>query len=254
MTKDKQLLKQWQKEEKTRFKGWDFSHLNDRRYVQETSWNYDSIAKKFLKKSKATLDMGTGGGESFSKLLKFHKPKKVVATEGYKPNVSIARRNLKSLGVKVVDFTNLSLKKMPFKDEEFDLVLNKHDAFDAKEVYRILGKGGIFLTQQVDSNDLSDLIKIFHSKRKFRNIHLKSYKNQIKSASFSIKKANEWRGKMIFRDVGAIVYYLKAIPWAVPGFSVRKHLKSLQTLEKRLDKGGKLEFTMRRFFILAQKQ
>gem|GEM_PF-1972829 len=34
----------------------------------------------------------------------------------------------------------------------------------------------------------------------------------------------DWQGALCFTDVGAIVYYLKALPWPVPGFMVEMHL------------------------------
>lgn len=56
-----------------------------------------------------------------------------------------------------------------------------------------------------------------------------------------------------FKDVGAIVYFLKAIPWAVQDFSVDKHLDNLNRLQKKLEKDGFLKFSMGRFMILAEK-
>ena len=56
----------------------------------------------FMRDAATMLDMGTGGGEF---LFSLHPlPKTVYATEGYKPNVPIARQRLEPLGVKVVYF------------------------------------------------------------------------------------------------------------------------------------------------------
>ncbi|MCK4552777.1 class I SAM-dependent methyltransferase [Candidatus Pacearchaeota archaeon] len=202
-----------------------------------------------MKKSKSVLDMETGGGEIFSSLKPF--PKKAVAYEGYKPNILIARRKLNPLGVKVVECRG---SKLPFKNEEFDLVLNRHGAMNAKELYRILKNGGVFFTQQVTgAEDSQDLVKEFKAKRKFSDITLRKYSKQLSKEGFKIIKSKKWAGKRIFKDVGAIVYYLKAIPWIVNGFSVKTHIKYLKKLQVKLEKKGKLKFETGRFMILAKK-
>ena len=246
-----QLAKQWEKDEKATFKGWDFSYLKGRMIEPKLPWDYIKIAKKLVKKSNSVLDMETGGGEIFSLLGPF--PKKAVAYEGYKPNVPVARKRLKPFGVKVIE--NRNLKKLPFKNKEFDLVLNRHGAINSKEIYRILKEKGIFFTQQVTgAEDSQDLVKEFKAKRKFSNITLKEYKKQLIKAGFKIKKAKKWKGKRIFKDIGAIVYYLKAIPWIVQGFSVKKYLTKLKELQKRLEKKKKLKYNTARFMILAEKR
>ncbi len=40
---------------------------------------------------------------------------------------------------------------VPFRDACFDLVINRHEAFEAEEVARVLAAGGRFLTQQASS-------------------------------------------------------------------------------------------------------
>lgn len=247
---NQKLLEQWKKDEKAIFKGWDFSYLNKRMNAQNPPWDYIKIAKKFIKKSKSVLDMETGGGEIFSLLKPF--PKHTVAYEGYALNFPIAKKRLNPLGVKVVKCNKP--EKLPFKKEEFDLVLNKHGAMNAREVYRILKKRGIFLTQQVTgSEDSLDLVKEFKAKRKFNNITLDKYVKELKKVGFKIIKSRKWKGKRTFKDVGAIIYYLKAIPWIVQGFSVKSNLKNLEKLQEKLEKNKKLEFDTARFLIVAKK-
>jgi SAM-dependent methyltransferase len=251
MNEVEKLIGQWKKDEKASFSGWDFSYLNGRMVEQTPPWNYIKIAKTLMKKTKAVLDMETGGGEIFSSLAPF--PKHTVAFEGYKPNIEVAKKRLVSLGVKVVECRNL--KKLPFSEGEFDLVLNRHGAINSKEIYRILKEGGIFLTQQVTgSDDLQDLVKEFKSKRKFGDINLEKYVNLLKTAGFKIMRSEKWKGKRRFNDIGAIVYYLKAIPWIVKDFSVNKHLSYLKKLQEKLNKNKKLEFDTARFMILAKKE
>ncbi len=251
MSKKEELIQQWKRDEKALFEGWDFSYLKGRYNEGNPNWDYKSTAKKLIKKSNSILDMATGGGEAFSEILSVFRPKKAVAIEGYKPNVSVARKNLQKYGIKVI-YAN-ETKKLPFNKEEFDLVLNRHGGINVNELARIIASSGIFFTQQVDGRDLKDLMKEFGAKPKWEFNTLTNVKKQLENVGFEILEAKEWKGKTIFKDVGALVYFLKAIPWIVDDFSVTKHLKILEKFQRKVEKKRKLEFTTRRFFILAKK-
>lgn len=246
------LIQQWEKDEKAPFAGWDFSYLQGRQTEKEPPWQYTAIAKRLIKRSKAVLDMATGGGEIFSQILSAGKPRKIIATEGYRPNVSVAAKNLNKFGVKVVYADET--KKLPFKKASFDLVLNRHGGFNVKELSRIISPRGYFLTQQVDGRDLLDLMREFKALPKWPHHTLVNVKKQLRGAGFSIKKAEKWNSQTIFKDVGALVYFLKAIPWIVDGFNVKKYLRVLEKLQKRLQKTGKLIFASKRFLILAKRK
>lgn len=198
----RELIKQWKRDEKASFQGWDFSYLKGRKIEDKTPWNYISIAKRLAKNSSKALDIDTGGGEV---LLKIHPPRGSFAVEGYKPNVKVARRNLKSIGVRVIEAD--SAHNLPFKDRSFDLVLNRHGAINAKEIHRVLKKDGIFFTQQVDATkNLVDLITIFEEKPKWIFNNLKYRQRELEKLDFKVIKSKERKGKILFRDVGAIVY------------------------------------------------
>lgn len=76
---------------------------------------------------------------------------------------------------------------------------------------------------------------------------------ELEEAGFDIIEFKEWYGTMHFTDVGAIVYYLKAVPWTVPGFSVATHQQYLQQLQSGLDRGEPLAFEIGTFLIEARK-
>jgi len=239
----------WKKEEQASFSGWDFSHIRSRFKEERPSWDYIEEAKKLARNADAILDMGTGGGENFSKLEPF--PKHTVATEGWLPNVPVARKKLEPLGVKVVAVDESG--KLPFKNDEFDLVLNRHSGFDRGEVFRILQKDGIFFTQQVSGNNLQDLIEEFGGEPQFKEWNAKKEKGRLEKARFRVEIAQDWRGKEEFKDVGAIVYFLKAIPWTVKDFSVDAYLPALKKLQAKVDSGKKLVFEEARYLIKARK-
>ena len=250
MKKEKELRKKWENEEKEKFSGWDFSYLKGRLIREHPPWEYNKMAKELMKNSNSVLDMGTGGGELFSTFAPF--PQKTVAAEGYKPNIPIAKKKLEPLGIKVMEIDNVA--KLPFKEEEFDLILNKHAAFNAKEVFRILKKEGIFLTQQVAEDFAEDLTEIFNSKRGIPGLNLEKAKKQFIDAGFEVIKEDSWKGKMTFCDVSALVYYLKAVPWTIPDFSVKRDFEILKKLQKQKEAGKELSFKRSFYLIKARKK
>ena len=72
-------------------------------------------------------------------------------------------------------------------------------------------------------------------------------------AGLDIELERSWWGTISFLDVGALVYYLKAIPWEVPDFSVERFKPELLGLQRRLDETGPLRFDEGRFVIRARK-
>src|SRR5512136_3355658 len=93
----------------------------------------------------------------------------------------------------------------------------------------------------------------FDAKPQWPDATLEKYIPRLKAAGLTIVDAQEWSGRLCFTDVGAIVYYLKAVPWLVPGFSVETHSQYLHTLQRRLESGAGLVFVARKYLIEAHK-
>jgi SAM-dependent methyltransferase len=247
-----ELIEIWKHEEQQPFIGWDFSYLHGRMIEEQAPWSYSSRAAELMRQASSVVDLGTGGGERLLKLQEYW-PKKVVVTEDYEPNVKLATERLAPLGVQVVNVPLTDFDPMPFLDEEFDLVLNRHAGFNAQEVARILAPDGVFLTQQIHGLWAYDLIAAFGAKPQWPDSTLDKYVPQLKAAGLTITQTLEWSGQLAFTDVGAIVYYLKAVPWLVPGFSVKTHAAYLLALQSRLERGEQLGFVARKYLIEAHK-
>jgi SAM-dependent methyltransferase len=246
------LIETWKYEEQQPFTGWDFSYLHGRMLEEQPGWSYSTRAAELMGQSASVLDLDTGGGERFLKLRE-HWPPKVVATEHYPPNFKLATERLSPFGARVIDVQLSDFGRMPFADAEFDLVLNRHAAFNPDEVARLLTLSGAFLTQQVHGLWAVDLLAAFDAKPQWPDATPEKYLPRLKAAGLEIVDHQEWSGELIFTDVGAIVYYLKAVPWLVPGFSVKSHLKYLFNLQDRLENKEPLTFIARKYLIEARK-
>jgi len=247
-----QMIDSWVREEHQPFSGWDFSYLHGRMIEEQPPWSYSGRAAELMRRAASVLDMGTGGGERLLKLRE-HWPERVVVTEDYAPNVRLVQERLGPLGVQVVDVPLRNDGPMPFAGGEFGLVLNRHSGFNAKEVARILAPGGVFLTQQIHGSWAQDLLAVFGAEPQWPESTLEEDVPRLRTAGLAIVDAQDWSGQLSFTDVGAIVYYLKAVPWLVPGFSVASHSEQLLMLQARLERGERLCFLASKYLIEGSK-
>ncbi|WP_199618223.1 class I SAM-dependent methyltransferase [Paenibacillus alkalitolerans] len=247
-----QLKSLWISEERKTFKGWDFSYLAGRASEEQLPWDYRSIVLTHMGSGKNMLDMGTGGGEF---LLSLDPPKgKTFATEGYAPNYELCKRTLPDYGIDVRQVHDD--RELPFEDHFFDLIINRHEAFDAQEVFRILKPGGMFVTQQVggqNNRELSKLLLGNDSNIIDAAFGLGSAMEEISRSGLTIVEGKEFFPILTFYDVGALVYFAKVIEWEFPGFSVDRCYDKLCFLQEQVEQQGCIQSTEHRFLIVARK-
>lgn len=247
-----ELKKLWQSEEQMTFKGWDFSYISERTTAQDPPWDYKKIVTTYMNPSTTMLDMGTGGGEF---LLSLAPPAgSTYATETYLPNVELCQNTLPPYGIEVRQVFHD--EELPFEDSFFDLVINRHESFSSKEVFRILKPGALFVTQQVGGRNNRELAK-FLLGNDTNNVHaefnLEETKNDLVTAGFSILDARECFLSRRFHDIGALVYYAKIIEWEFPDFSVERCFNQLCLLQDKIERDGFVQTNEHRFLIKAVK-
>lgn len=251
--KELELRELWENEEKiAHIHGWDFSHLRGRWEEEENlPWDYKTIIEKYINSDMNILDYDTGGGE-FLLTLK-HPYDKTAATEGFPPNVELCKETLAPLGIDVRVCDDPS--NIPFPDESFDLILNRHGDFDAKELYRLLKKGGIFITQQVGGDNDRELVEMVlpDAEKPFPHLNLKEQKEVFEKAGFQILEGAEAYRPIRFYDVGAFVWFARIIVWEFPDFSVDKCFEQLLEMQKKIEVEGCIEGTIHRYLIVAKK-
>ena len=239
------------------FEGWDFSALGGRWERGAPPWDLRSIVKARLEPDSALLDLGTGGGEFLATLAPL--PSGVVATEGYPPNLDVARTRLSPLGVRVLPIDEDQRIDLPAGS--MDVVLARHEAFDASEVTRVLKPGGTFVTQQVGPRNYQDLHRRFgalameSSPGPFHNQlgSLSEFRSEIERGGLEIRTLEEAVWKEAFLDVGAVVYFLRAAPWEVPNFSVARFRPVLESIHNLIREVGRWDLEAHRFLVVARR-
>jgi SAM-dependent methyltransferase len=239
--------------------GWDFSWLGDRMSMSGVPWDYRTIVEAEVARATRVLDMGTGGGERLAEIRSL--PERTVATEGWAPNVPVAEARLAPLGIRVVHdegaIDNVDQVERPhrgrlaFRDAAFDVVINRHEAFAAEEVFRVLGSGGRFITQQADSagGDAGELIGL--PPRSGRLFDRSFATAQLEAAGFVVHEGADAIETITFADVGAFAWYLRMVPWSVPAFTIDAHRPALERLH---DSGIPIVVRGLRFWLKATKE
>lgn len=236
------------------FHGWDFGYITGSGRMQSgvLPWSYGTMARRCIKGAKRMLDMGTGGGELLSSMLPL--PAYTCATEGYIPNIAAARERLLPLGVDVFPVTDDT--QLPFADGAFDLILNRHESYDPQEVWRVLSEEGVFLTQQVgwsDCREINDRLGI-PLPTDYAEWELEFAADQLREHGFHIWEQHEAAPAQRFYDIGALVYYLKTIPWQVPDFETERFREPLWQIHLEIEQHGFWEVQQKRFIIGAAKR
>lgn len=234
------------------FTGWDFSAIAGRWDEAQPSWNYREMVSACIGKACTLLDMHTGGGEFLSSLPSL--PTKVCAIEAYLPNVHIAKERLTPLGIDVVQVEND--ETLPFEDNQFDLIINRHGTFYAPEVFRVLAPNGILLTQQVGRLNNVQLNKFLsaNTKKETEGWDLARAKDHFVQAGFSILEEQEEYLDNDFADIGAVVFYLRAIPWQILDFSIEKYEPQLRELHELIKRDGKFSTRAHRYLLKCTKK
>ena len=144
---------------------------------------------------------------------------------------------------------------LPFADNSFDLVLNRHDSYDVNEVRRVLKPGGYFITQQVGgSNDLRLRALLGNNKTEIPDFNLENELPRFKNAGFTVNFCDQAYVTDRYFDVGAFVWYAKVLPWEFGNFTVESCLPQLNQLDALCEKQGYIPSVQHRFILIVRNR
>lgn len=127
-------------------RGWDFSGMNV--LVAPVPWHYHDVVLRYLRPSDTVLDIGTGAGErlrdlapSFAHGLGIDMDPDMVRQAREHPSANLTFR-----------VSSQQLESVP---ETFDVIVNRHAAFDLTAIAAHLRPGGYFVMQQVGERNMA---------------------------------------------------------------------------------------------------
>lgn len=252
MTDYNALREKWEELENFDFESWDFSQISGKIKEEPLPWDYKEIIQEHLTKDMKLLDMGTGGGEFLLTLN--HPYENIYATEGYEPNYELCMEKLAPLGINVTRI--IGDESLPFEDSFFDIIINRQESFDSREVWRALKPGGLFITQQVgglNNKALSEFLIEDFEEIVSSEFTLHSISDELQAQSFKLIFKNEYFPYLRFYDMGALIQYAKVIEWEFPDFSVDNCFTQLCRLHDALEQKGYIESKEHRFIIAVRK-
>lgn len=231
--------------------GWDFSWFKGRGSERRPAWGYARVVAGRMAAARSALDLQTGGGEVLAALPT--PPPTLVATEGWPPNVALARRNLAPLGGEVVQVGGDA--DLPFPDASFDLVVSRHPvSVRYPEVARVLAPSGTYLSQHVGRGSLRELTDAVMGPQPVSPVRDPARAVAAATAAgltvVDLKCASL---RVEFRDIGAVIVFLRKVIWIVPGFTVSAHLEPLRALHERIEADGPFVAHSTRFLIEARR-
>jgi SAM-dependent methyltransferase len=231
--------------------GWDFSWFEGRATEERPRWGYSGLIAARMRHARAALDVQTGGGEVLAQIP--HPPAVLVATESWRPNVEVARRNLRRVRARVVEAD--SEAGLPFAAGSFDLVVSRHPTDVVwDEIARVLQPGGTYLSQQVGAGSNRELTDFMMGPQEISQ-HRSAQRAAAcaQAAGLEVTGLQEQALRVEFGDVGAVVYFLRKVLWTVPGFTVEGYTGQLARLHEHIQSRGPFVCHAQRFLIEARK-
>lgn len=234
--------------------GWDFSWFEGRAREARPPWGYAATVAERIGAASAVLDVQTGGGEVYAWALE-HAPRRpgmLAATESWPPNVALAAERLEPLGAEVV---RADEGTVPFEPGTFDLVVSRHPVVTPwPAVAHVLRPGGTYLSQQVGPGSNRELTEALMGRQPVNRARSpEAAASAAEQAGLVVVDLRQATLRVEFGDVGAVVHFLRKVPWTVPGFTVDAYRDRLAELHDRIERDGRFVCHAQRFLIEARR-
>lgn len=229
---------------------WDFSWFAGRAVEERPSWRYFDLVAARAGSVGALLEVEAGVGGMIGRLPTL--PPRAVAAEGYPSSVALAAPRLRARGVPLV-VTSPQHRALPFAEACFDLVVSRHPVVPWwDELARVLRPGGTYLAQHVGPDSLRSLGERFTGPWPEPSPRApEAERAAAEAAGLEVHRMEVERPRTAFSDVGAVVAFLRLVPWIVPDFSVARHRGVLQDIHHEIEHAGALESTASRMLVEA---
>jgi SAM-dependent methyltransferase len=233
--------------------GWDFSWLDGRAIEERPSWHYFDRVVERAGSVASVLELQAGVGAMIGSLPV--RPPLAVAAEGYPPSVTVAAPRLRARGVHLVA-PSQAIEALPFAPDSFELVISRHPIAPWwSEIARVLRAEGTYFAQHVGPHSLRSLSEFLMGPLPDSSHRAPEVEQRgAEEAGLVVRRIDVERPRTAFYDVGAVVYFLRLVPWIVPDFSVAKYRARLQDLHDVIERDGAFETSASRMLVWCARR
>jgi len=238
--------------ERASIDGWDFTWLEGRAIEERPSWQYFDRVCERAGNVSSLLELQAGVGLMIGMLPSL--PPLSVATEGFPPSVKLAAPRLRFRGARLV-VASQTHQRLPFATGVFDLVISRHPIeVWWSEIARVLRPGGTYFAQHVGPHSLRSLSeRLVGPLRQESTRDTEVERRDAENAGLVVQRMDLEHPRTAFYDIGAVVYFLRLVPWIVPGFTVQRYRDLLSELHEVIQRDGVFETTASRTLVEAVK-
>ncbi len=182
-------------------RGWDFASMRDS--LAPTPWEYSAVVRSYLMPTDKVLDVGTGGGE---RLIEFAGAmSEGVGVDPDSLMIAAATANAAGLGNLGFVQDDAGLRDM---SQSFDVILNRHAAFDLDAVKSHLRPGGRFITQQVGERNMANVRAALGERPRDPTITIA----EVDAVpGLRVERFEEYDVEYVVHDIESLLFWLNAL-------------------------------------------
>ncbi len=125
------------------------------------------------------------------------------------------------------------------------------------EIARVLKPGGRYFAQHVGPRSVRELVEHFVGPRPevlgHGQLSPDAVGAQAAQAGLDVVDLRFERLRVEFFDVGAVIYFLRKVVWAIPGFTVDEYRDDVLRMHEQIESGGAFVTGTSRVLIEARK-
>ncbi len=223
-------------------------------FVEGEKPDFFKFLKKYSNKNFKVLDLGCGSGEFTIKIGSCFK--EVVGVDGFEEYIKTAKENN---NLENVRFIVADAGRLPFNDEEFDMVISSRGPLSATEDFmreslRVLKKRGYMIEETIGEKDKMDLKKIFGRGQNYptQKTKLESVKKMLDNLNLTLLEAKYYFYLKEYKSIDRIIKLLNRAP-IIPDFDEIKDQVGLKVLERKLNNEKKIKLGFHRLQWVAKK-
>jgi ubiquinone/menaquinone biosynthesis C-methylase UbiE len=207
-----------------------------------------TTVKSKLRNKMKLLDVGCGTGRHLREINKVTSKKVTMIGIDISPGM-IRVAKTKSRGIKNLKFLTMDAYKTKFKNNYFDIVINRLGTRSHDEVFRILKKGGYYLLFVTDRSDWKEMVNLLGFKKPY---DIKLHKKELRKSGFKVIQIKKYSSIEYYKDVYSLAKMLSIIPFN-PTFSKKKHMNKLKKYVKKHTTRLGIKSSQKRIIIICRK-